>query len=58
MTINRLLKELKKGEKSGFIQNFDRKEFVKSLKKNHLSNRIKNDSTKTIITVARGKGAN
>lgn len=33
-TINRkseLIKELKKGEKSGFVKNFDRQEFLKTL---------------------------
>lgn len=28
---NELIKELRKGEKSGFVENFDRKKFVKSL---------------------------
>ncbi len=28
---NELVKELKKGEKSGFVQNFDRKKFMKNL---------------------------
>ena len=32
-----LIKELKKGEKSGFVKNFDRKELLKSLHKKHLT---------------------
>jgi len=28
---NALIKELKKGEKSGFIENHDRKDFIKNL---------------------------
>ncbi|MEM9078890.1 MAG: type II toxin-antitoxin system ParD family antitoxin [Bacteroidota bacterium] len=32
-----LIKELKKGEKSGFVENFDRKELLKSLHKKHLA---------------------
>ena len=28
---NELVRELKKGEKSGFVQNFDRKKFMKNL---------------------------
>ena len=35
-----LVKELKKGEKSGFIQKFDRKEFVKSLHTKHVKDGI------------------
>jgi antitoxin ParD1/3/4 len=33
---NQLIKELKRGEKSGFIQNFDRKKFVKTLHAKYL----------------------
>ena len=32
-----LIKELKKGEKSGFVENFDRKELLKSLHQRHLT---------------------
>ena len=32
-----LIKALKKGEKSGFVKNFDRKELLKSLHKKHLT---------------------
>lgn len=32
-----LIKELKKGEKSGFVDDFDRKELLKSLHKKHLT---------------------
>lgn len=32
-----LIKELKKGEKSGFVENFDRNELLKSLHKKHLA---------------------
>lgn len=32
-----LIKELKKGEKSGFVENFDRKELLKKLHQNHLT---------------------
>lgn len=32
-----LIKELKKGEKSGFVENFDRKEFLNNLHKKHLT---------------------
>ena len=32
-----LIKELKKGEKSGFVENFDRKELLKNLHKKHLA---------------------
>lgn len=31
-----LIKELKKGEKSGFIENFDRNEFLNTLQKKHM----------------------
>jgi len=30
-----LINELKKGEKSGFVENFDRKEFLKNLHQKH-----------------------
>lgn len=33
-----LIKELKKGERSGFVQKFDRKKFVKTLHGKYLSN--------------------
>ena len=32
-----LIKELEKGEKSGFVENFDRKKLLKSLHQNHLT---------------------
>ncbi|UOY06579.1 type II toxin-antitoxin system ParD family antitoxin [Muricauda sp. SCSIO 64092] len=32
-----LIKELKKGEKSGFIDNFDRKKLLKNLHQKHLT---------------------
>lgn len=32
-----LIKELKKGEKSGFVEKFDRKELLKNLHKKHLT---------------------
>ena len=32
-----LIKELKVGEKSGFVENFDKKQFLKSLHKKHLT---------------------
>ena len=32
-----LIKELKKGEKSGFVENFDRKNLLKKLHQNHLT---------------------
>ena len=32
-----LIKELKKGEKSGFVKNFDRKELLKNLHQKHLT---------------------
>lgn len=35
-----LIKELKKGEKSGFIQKFDRKKFIKSLHAKHLTDEL------------------
>jgi antitoxin ParD1/3/4 len=33
---NELIKELKKGEKSGFTEKFDRKKFIKNLHAKHL----------------------
>lgn len=35
---NQLIKELKKGEQSGFIKKFDRKKFIKKLHSKHLTN--------------------
>ncbi len=35
-----LVKELIKGEKSGFVQQFDRKEFLKNLHTKHVSNEL------------------
>ncbi len=35
-----LVKELKKGEKSGFVQKFDRKKFLTSLHDKHLRNEL------------------
>lgn len=32
-----LVKELKKGEESGFVENFDRDRFLKELHQNHLT---------------------
>lgn len=32
-----LIKELKKGEKSGFVKNFDQKELLKSFHKKHVT---------------------
>ena len=32
-----LIKELKKGEKSGFVENFDRKKLLKELHQKHLT---------------------
>ncbi len=37
---NNLIKELKKGEKSGFVQNFDRKDFLRKLHKKHRTSEI------------------
>jgi len=36
-----LIKELKKGEKSGFIKDFDRDSFLRELHKKHPFNEIK-----------------
>ncbi len=33
-----LVKELKKGEKSGFVKNFDRKDFLEDLHQKHADN--------------------
>lgn len=35
---NEVLKELKKGEKSGFYSKFDRKKFIKNLHGKHIAN--------------------
>ncbi len=35
---NELIKELKKGEKSGLVQKFDRKKFIKNLHSKHVTN--------------------
>lgn len=35
-----LIKELKKGEKSGFVQDFNRDSFVHNLHKKHLNNEL------------------
>ncbi len=37
---NELIKELKKGEKSGFVQKFDRKKYIKNLHDKHLANEL------------------
>ncbi len=37
---NELTKELKKGEKSGFVKNFNRKKFIKTLHNKHLTNEL------------------
>ena len=37
---NELIKELKKGEKSGFVQQFDRKIFMKDLHGKYLNNEL------------------
>jgi antitoxin ParD1/3/4 len=37
---NELVKELKVGEKSGFVQNFDRKKFISNLHAKHLVNEL------------------
>jgi antitoxin ParD1/3/4 len=34
-----LIKELKKGEKSGFVENFDREKLLKKLHESHLTER-------------------
>jgi antitoxin ParD1/3/4 len=35
-----LVKELKKGEKSGFVTKFDRKKFIKNIHVKHLTNEL------------------
>ena len=35
-----LIKELKEGEKSGFVQKFDRTKFIKNLHDNHISDKV------------------
>jgi len=35
-----LVKELKKGEKSGFIRKFDRQKFIKDLHSKHVTNEL------------------
>lgn len=37
---NELIKELKKGEKSGFVQKFDRKKFIKNLHSKYVTNEL------------------
>jgi len=37
---NELIKELRKGEKSGFVQKFDRKKFVENLHGKYLNNEL------------------
>lgn len=37
---NELIKELKKGEKSGFVKNFDRNKFIKNLRSKHLTDEV------------------
>lgn len=37
---NGLVRELKKGEKSGFIQKFDRKKFINNLHGKHVNNAL------------------
>lgn len=37
---NELIKELKKGEKSGFISKFDRKKFMKTLHDKHVTDEL------------------
>jgi antitoxin ParD1/3/4 len=37
---NTLIKELKKGEKSGFVQNFDKQKFIKKLHQKHVKNEV------------------
>ncbi len=36
---SKLINELEKGEKSGFVKNFNRKAFLKSLHHKHLNNK-------------------
>ncbi|WP_289664001.1 type II toxin-antitoxin system ParD family antitoxin [Flavobacterium panacagri] len=35
-----LIKELKKGEKSGFVKDFDRESFIKNLHEKHIKNEL------------------
>ena len=35
-----LVKELKKGERSGVVKNFDRKKFIKNLHSKHVTNEL------------------
>ncbi|MFB9078098.1 type II toxin-antitoxin system ParD family antitoxin [Flavobacterium procerum] len=35
-----LVKELKKGEKSGFVKDFDRESFIKNLHEKHIKNEL------------------
>lgn len=37
---NELIKELRKGEKSGFVKKFDRKKFIKNLHGKHLPDEL------------------
>lgn len=37
---NELIKELKKGEKSGFVKNFDREKFMKSLHDKYVTSEV------------------
>ena len=37
---NTLIKELKKGEKSGFVQNFDKQKFIKKLHQKYVKNEV------------------
>lgn len=37
---NELIKELKKGERSGFVQKFDRKSFLKNLRDKHVADEL------------------
>ncbi len=37
---NELIKELKKGEKSGFVQRFDRRKFIKGLHSKYLTDEL------------------
>lgn len=37
---SQLIKELKKGEKSGFVEKFDRKKFIKNLHSKYVTNEL------------------
>lgn len=37
---NELVKELRRGERSGFVQKFDRKKFIKNLHGKHLTSEL------------------